>query len=37
MAPLPIEIIAGEFGSALAFGVVIGLVKVPAFARLRIS
>ena len=37
MAPLPIAIIAGEFGAALAFGVVMDLVKIPVFARLRIS
>jgi H+-transporting ATPase len=37
MAPLPIAIIAGEFGAALAFGVVMDLVKIPIFARLRIS
>jgi len=37
MAPLPIAIIAGEFGAALAFGVVMDLIKIPVFARLRIS
>ena len=37
MAPLPIAIIASEFGAALAFGVVMDLVKIPVFARLRIS
>jgi len=37
MAPLPMAIIAGEFGAALAFGVVMDLVKIPVFARLRIS
>jgi H+-transporting ATPase len=37
MAPLPIAIIAAEFGAALAFGVVMDLVKIPVFARLRIS
>jgi hypothetical protein len=37
MAPLPMAIIAGEFGAALAFGVVMDLVKIPIFARLRIS
>jgi len=37
MAPLPIAIIAGEFAAALAFGVVMDLVKIPVFARLGIS
>jgi H+-transporting ATPase len=37
MAPLPIAIIAGEFAAAFAFGVVMDLVKIPVFARLRIS
>jgi H+-transporting ATPase len=37
MAPLPIAIIAAEFGAALAFGVVMDLIKIPVFARLRIS
>jgi len=37
MAPLSIAIIAGEFGAAITFGVVMDLVKIPVFARLRIS
>jgi H+-transporting ATPase len=37
MTPLPIAIIAGAFGAALAFGVVMDLVKIPVFGRLRIS
>jgi H+-transporting ATPase len=37
MAPLPVAIIAAEFGAALAFGVVMDLIKIPVFARLRIS
>ena len=37
MAPLPIAIVAGEFGAALTFGIVMDLVKIPVFARLRIS
>jgi H+-transporting ATPase len=37
MTRLPIAIIAGEFGAAIAFGVVLDLVKIPLFARLRIS
>jgi hypothetical protein len=30
-------VIASEFAAAIAFGVVLGLVKTPVFARLRIS
>jgi H+-transporting ATPase len=37
MAPLSIAIIASEFAAALAFGVFMDLVKIPVFARLRIS
>jgi H+-transporting ATPase len=37
MAPLSIAIIASEFAAAIAFGVVMDLVKIPVFARLRIS
>jgi H+-transporting ATPase len=37
MAPLPIAIVASEFGAAIAFGVVMDLIKIPVFARLRIS
>jgi H+-transporting ATPase len=37
MAPLPIAIIACEFAAAIAFGVVVDFVKIPVFARLRIS
>jgi H+-transporting ATPase len=37
MAPLSIAIIAAAFGAALAFGVVMDLIKIPVFARLRIS
>jgi H+-transporting ATPase len=37
MTPLPIAIIAGEFVAAIAFGVVMDLVKIPVFARLSIS
>src|ERR1700733_12576629 len=31
MAPLPIAIVAGEFGAALTFGIVMDLVKIPVF------
>jgi H+-transporting ATPase len=37
MTPLPIAVIVGEFVAAIAFGVVMDLVKFPIFARLRIS
>jgi H+-transporting ATPase len=37
MARLPIAIITGELVAAIVFGVVMDLVKIPLFARLRIS
>jgi H+-transporting ATPase len=37
MASLPVAIVVGESGAAMAFGVVIDLIKMPVFARLRIS
>ena len=37
MTRLPVTIIAGEFAAAIAFGVFLDLVKIPLFARLRIS
>jgi hypothetical protein len=37
MAPLPIAVIATVFGSAVAFGAVLDVVKIPVFARLHIS
>jgi hypothetical protein len=37
MAPLPLAVIATEFGAALAFGAILDLVKIPVFARRRIS
>jgi hypothetical protein len=37
MAPLPIAVIATEFGAAVAFGAILDVVKIPVFARLRIS
>jgi H+-transporting ATPase len=37
MAPLPIAIIAAEFGAAVVFGAILDVVKIPVFARLRIS
>jgi H+-transporting ATPase len=37
MAPLPLAVVAGEFAAAIAFGLVLGVVKIPVFARLSIS
>jgi H+-transporting ATPase len=37
MAPLPIAVIASEFAAAIAFGAILDVVKIPVFARLRIS
>ena len=37
MAPLPITVIAGEFAAAIAFGLVLDVVKIPVFARLKIA
>ncbi|MGA8042225.1 MAG: HAD-IC family P-type ATPase [Terracidiphilus sp.] len=37
MAPLPITVIVCAFASAIAFGAVLDVVKIPVFARLRIS
>jgi H+-transporting ATPase len=37
MAPLPIAVVATEFGAAVAFGAILDVVKIPAFAHLRIS
>jgi len=37
MARLPIAVIVTEFGAAAAFGAILDLIKIPVFARLRIS
>ena len=37
MAPLPVAVIACEFAAAIAFGAILDVVKIPVFARLRIS
>jgi len=37
MSPLPIAIIATEFGAAVVFGAVLDVVKIPVLARLGIS
>jgi H+-transporting ATPase len=37
MAPLPLSVIASEFGAAIVFGLILIGVKMPVFARLGIS
>jgi H+-transporting ATPase len=37
MAPLPVSVLVCEFGAAIAFGLILDGVKIPVFARLRIS
>jgi H+-transporting ATPase len=37
MAPLSLAVVACEFTAAIAFGVVLDVIKIPLFARLRIS
>jgi H+-transporting ATPase len=37
MAPLPVSVLACEFGAAVAFGLILDGVKIPVFARLGIS
>ncbi len=37
MAPLPIAVIASEFAAAIAFGMVLDVVKIPIFTRLHIA
>ena len=37
MAPLPLAVVACEFAAAIAFGLFLDVVKIPIFARLRIS
>jgi len=37
MAPLPLAVIATEFGAAVVFGAVLDVVKIPVLARLGIS
>ncbi|MGA2745877.1 MAG: HAD-IC family P-type ATPase [Candidatus Sulfotelmatobacter sp.] len=37
MAPLPAPVLACEFGAAIIFGLILGGVKIPVFARLGIS
>jgi H+-transporting ATPase len=37
MIPLPVWLVAGTLAAAVAFAFVLDLVKVPVFARLRIT
>jgi H+-transporting ATPase len=37
MAPLPIAVIASELEAVIAFGAILDVVKIPIFARVRIS
>ena len=37
MAPLSVAVIVCEFAAAIAFGAILDVVKIPVFARLRIS
>jgi len=37
MAPLPIAVTASEFAAVIAFGAILDVVKIPIFARVRIS
>jgi H+-transporting ATPase len=36
MAPLPFSIVAGEFAAAVTFWLILDVVKIPVFARLKI-
>jgi H+-transporting ATPase len=37
MAPLPLSVLGGELAAAVAFGLLLNIVKIPVFARLKIS
>ena len=37
MAPLPVSVLAGEFAAAVAFGLLLNGIKIPVFARLKLS
>jgi H+-transporting ATPase len=37
MAPLPLYVLAGELGATVLFGLFLAAVKIPVFARLKIS
>jgi H+-transporting ATPase len=37
MAPLPVSVVAIEFAAAVIFGLILDCIKVPVFARLKVS
>jgi len=37
MAPLPLSVVAAEFAAAVIFGLILDGVKIPVFARLKVS
>ena len=37
MSPLPIWVVVGEFAAAIVFGLLLDLIKIPVFGRLRIA
>jgi H+-transporting ATPase len=37
MSPLPVWVVGGELAAAVAFGVLLDLIKIPIFGKLRIS
>jgi H+-transporting ATPase len=37
MAPLPLAVVASEFGAAVLFWLALDAIKIPVFARLGIS
>jgi hypothetical protein len=37
MTPLPVRVVAGTLAAAIAFALILDLVKVPVFRRLRIG
>jgi H+-transporting ATPase len=37
MAPIPLSVVACEFAAAIGFFVLLDMLKIPVFARLRIS
>jgi H+-transporting ATPase len=37
MAPLPVSVLACEFAAAIVFGLILDAVKIPVFARLKLS
>jgi H+-transporting ATPase len=37
MAPLPVSVLAVEFAATITFGLILGSIKIPVFARLGIT